>query len=99
MRRLFQRSGALVLVSYLIVAALQAWPLPLHLGTHLTGKTDFQAIADELDPRYRAIPFVAVGCGLRPEEVFGLHRADVDRDAAAPQGPVGSQSAQFHGLR
>ena len=42
---------------------------------------DVQAIADELDPRYRAIPFVAVGCGLTPEEVFGRHRADVDRAA------------------
>jgi integrase len=38
-------------------------------------------VADELDPRYRAIPIVACGCGLRPEEVFGLHRADVDRAA------------------
>lgn len=28
-----------MLVSYLVVAALQAWPLPLHLGTHLTGAT------------------------------------------------------------
>jgi integrase len=34
-----------------------------------------------LDSRYRAIPFVAVGCGLRPEELFGLHRGDVDRNA------------------
>jgi integrase len=40
---------------------------------------DVEAVADELDPRYRAIPFVAVGCGLRPEELFGLHRSDVDR--------------------
>lgn len=42
---------------------------------------DVDAIAAELDPRYRAIPVVAVGCGLRPEELFGLHRADVDRAA------------------
>ena len=41
------------------------------------------AIADELDPRYRAIPIVGVGTGLRPEELFGLHRADVDREARA----------------
>ena len=33
---------------------------------------DVEAVADELDARYRALPFVAVGCGLRPEEVFGL---------------------------
>jgi integrase len=42
---------------------------------------DVRKIADELDPRYRAIPIVGVGCGLRPEELFGLHRADVDRSA------------------
>jgi integrase len=42
---------------------------------------DVEAVADELDPRYRAIPAVAVGTGLRPEELFGLHRADVDRTA------------------
>ena len=35
----------------------------------------------ELDPRYRAIPIVGVGTGLRPEELFGLHRTDVDRQA------------------
>jgi integrase len=40
---------------------------------------DVRAIADELDGRYRAIPLIGVGCGLRPEEIFGLHRADVDR--------------------
>jgi integrase len=42
---------------------------------------DVEAVAAELGKSYRAIPFVAVGCGLRPEELFGLHRADVDRDA------------------
>jgi integrase len=42
---------------------------------------DVEAVAHELDPRYRALPLVAVGCGLRPEELFGLHRADVDRAA------------------
>jgi integrase len=40
-----------------------------------------RAVADELDPRYQAIPIVAVGCGLRPEELFGLHRSDIDRQA------------------
>lgn len=39
------------------------------------------AVAVELDPRYQAIPIVAVGTGLRPEELFGLHRADIDRSA------------------
>jgi integrase len=42
---------------------------------------DVEAVVDELDPRYRGIPIVGVGCGLRPEELFGLHRADVDREA------------------
>jgi integrase len=42
---------------------------------------EVEAVAAELDPRYQALPIVAAGCGLRPEEVFGLHRADVDRAA------------------
>jgi integrase len=42
---------------------------------------EVDAIADELDKRYRAIPILLVGTGLRPEEAFGLHRSDVDRDA------------------
>ncbi len=42
---------------------------------------EVEKVADELDPRYRAIPIVGVGTGLRPEELFGLHRADVDRAA------------------
>src|SRR6266540_3969745 len=29
---------------------------------------EVEAVAEELDKRYRAIPFVATGCGLRPEE-------------------------------
>ncbi len=39
------------------------------------------AVAAEIDRRYRAIPAFAVGTGLRPEEWIGLHRADVDREA------------------
>ena len=42
---------------------------------------DVRGAADELDARYRAVPIVGVGCGLRPEELFGLHRADIDRSA------------------
>jgi integrase len=42
---------------------------------------EVEAVADELDQRYRAIPFVAVGCGLRPEELFALERRD-DRQNA-----------------
>jgi integrase len=45
------------------------------------GWQEVRALAAELDPRYRAIPIVAVGTGLRPEELFGLHRSDVDRAA------------------
>lgn len=41
---------------------------------------EVEAVCAELDRRYRAMPVVAVGCGLRPEELYGLHRADVDRE-------------------
>lgn len=41
---------------------------------------EVEAVAAELDVRYRAIPIVAVGTGLRPEELYGLHRSDVDRE-------------------
>jgi hypothetical protein len=43
MHRLRWRPGALVAASYVMVAALQAWPLPLHLTTHLTGSPDGDA--------------------------------------------------------
>jgi integrase len=39
---------------------------------------EVDAIAEELAPMYRAIPAVLVGTGLRPEELFGLDRRDVD---------------------
>lgn len=42
---------------------------------------DVRAVAGELDERYRSIPVVLAGTGLRPEELLGLHRADVDRKA------------------
>ncbi|HST26575.1 MAG TPA: site-specific integrase [Gaiellaceae bacterium] len=42
---------------------------------------DVLGVSGELDMRYQGVPIVAVGCGLRPEELFGLHRADVDRVA------------------
>jgi integrase len=38
-------------------------------------------VADELDVRYRAIPILLVGCGLRPEELWPLERRDLDREA------------------
>jgi integrase len=39
-----------------------------------------EAVATELDARYQAIPIVLAGTGLRPEELFGLHRSDLDLD-------------------
>ncbi len=42
---------------------------------------DVESVADELDPRYKAIPVFAVGTGLRPEEWCALERADIDWDA------------------
>ncbi len=42
---------------------------------------EVDAIADELDPRFAAIPVFAVGTGLRPEEWVALERRDVDRAA------------------
>lgn len=41
---------------------------------------EVEAVVGELDPRFAAIPILAVGCGLRPEELFALHRADIDRE-------------------
>jgi integrase len=40
---------------------------------------EVEAIAAELHPRYRAIPAVLVGTGLRPEELWGLERRHFDR--------------------
>jgi integrase len=42
---------------------------------------EIEAVADELDARYSAIPVLAVGTGLRPEEWIALERSDVDREA------------------
>jgi integrase len=42
---------------------------------------EVDAVADELDSRYAAIPVFAVGTGLRPEEWIALHRSDIDREA------------------
>jgi integrase len=39
---------------------------------------EIEAIAAELHPRYRAVPTTLVGTGLRPEELWGLERRDVD---------------------
>lgn len=42
---------------------------------------EVEAVADELDARYRAIPIALVGTGMRPEELFALERKDVDLKA------------------
>jgi integrase len=42
---------------------------------------EVEAIANELPDQYRMIPVVLVGTGLRPEELYGLERRDVDRAA------------------
>jgi integrase len=39
---------------------------------------EVHAVADELPDYYRAAVFVAAGCGLRPQEVFGLELGHVD---------------------
>lgn len=39
---------------------------------------EVEAIADELPAYYRHIPVVLVGTGLRPEELYGLERRDLD---------------------
>jgi integrase len=44
-----------------------------------TDWAEVEAIAEELDPRFAAIPIFIVGTGLRPEEWIALERRDVDR--------------------
>jgi integrase len=41
--------------------------------------SEVESVAEELGPRDRAIPIVAAGTGLRPEEWIALERSDVDR--------------------
>lgn len=41
---------------------------------------EIAAIGDELDEHDRSLVYVAVGTGLRPEELFGLERRDLDLD-------------------
>jgi hypothetical protein len=43
MNRLLRHPAALALASYVVVSTLQAWPLPLHFATHLTGSPDGDA--------------------------------------------------------
>jgi integrase len=41
---------------------------------------EVEAVGAELPERYRAVPVVLVGTGLRPEELWGLERRDIDRE-------------------
>jgi integrase len=63
---------------------------------------EVESIAAELDIRYRAIPIVAVGTGLRPEELFGLHRSDVEYfdnpKPGAPRGRIHVQRRYTQGM-
>ncbi len=43
---------------------------------------EVEAIADELQPTYRAIPLFLVGTGMRPEEALALEWKDVDKTNA-----------------
>ncbi len=45
---------------------------------HIPTPDEIHAVADALPPYYRAAVFVAAGCGLRPQEVFGLEVGHVD---------------------
>jgi len=40
---------------------------------------EVEALAEELDPRFAALPIFLVGTGLRPEEALALERRDFDR--------------------
>ena len=40
---------------------------------------EIDALAQELDPRHRAIPILVAGTGLRPQEWIALERSDIER--------------------
>lgn len=39
---------------------------------------EVHALAGAVNPRHKAIPLIAAGCGLRPSEVFGLERKHIN---------------------
>jgi integrase len=45
---------------------------------------DVEAVADEIDPRFRALVIFAAGTGLRPGEWIALERRDLDLNASPP---------------
>ena len=60
---------------------------------------EVEIVADEMLPHYRAIPLVGSLTGLRPSELFGLERRDVDRDATGSPCPSCSHRRQPSPLR
>ena len=47
----------------------------------IPGPEKVHALASVIAERYRAVPYVAAGCGLRGGEIFGLELDDIDLDA------------------
>jgi integrase len=45
---------------------------------------EIEAVADEIDPRFRALIIFAAGTGLRPGEWTALERRDLDLNASPP---------------
>lgn len=62
-------------------AALVANPEPKRAEVPTFSLAELDAVAAELDPRYRALPVFAGLTGLRPCEWIALERRDVDRVA------------------
>jgi integrase len=62
-------------------AALVANPEPKRAEVETFTLAELAVVADELLPAFRAIPVFAGLTGLRPCELFGLERRDVDRQA------------------
>ena len=50
-------------------------------ATTLRGRTRFAPLARALPEQYRAIVYLAAGCGWRGGEIFGLERDGLDLDA------------------
>jgi integrase len=69
---------------------------PKHEERHTFTLAELDAIAEELDPRWAAIPHFAAGTGLRPEEWIALRWNDVDLKSDTPN--VRVERAYSHGV-